>query len=90
MSPNCIFPWPVSCECIPHESGCIEYYNQLFYRCGHLGGCLRFKPLWMFQIYKYVIKGHQELTSCSSLIYSPMFSLLDVLYRQVENLSFEQ
>ena len=33
-----------------------------------LGVSLRFKPYWMFQIYKKVIKGHEELTSCSSLI----------------------
>ena len=55
-----------------------------------LGVCLRFKPHWMFQIYKYVIKGREELTSCSSLIHSHMFPLLDVLYRQVGNLSFGQ
>ena len=55
-----------------------------------LGGCLRFKPHWMFQIYNYVIKGREELTSCSSLIDSHMFPLLDVLYRQVGNLSFGQ
>ena len=42
----------------------------------------------MFQIYKYVIKGREELTSCSSLIHSHMFPLLDVLYGQVGNLSF--
>ena len=35
--------------------------------------CLRFKLHWMFQIYKYVIKGREELTSCSSLIHSHMF-----------------
>ena len=52
-----------------------------------LGVCLRFKPHWMFQIYKYVIEGREELTSCSSLIQSHMFPLLDVLYRQVGNLS---
>ena len=44
----------------------------------------------MFQIYKWVIKGREELTSCSSLIHSHMFLLLDVLYRQVGNLSFGQ
>ena len=55
-----------------------------------LGVCLRFKPHWMFQIYKYVIKGHEESTSCSSLIHSHMFPLLDVLYRQVGNISFGQ
>ena len=48
-----------------------------------LGVCLRFKPHWMFQIYKCVIiKDREELTSCSSLIHSHMFPLLDVLYRQ--------
>ena len=51
-----------------------------------LGVCLRFKPHWMFQIYKCVIEGREELTSCSSLIHSHMFPLLDVLYRQVGNL----
>ena len=55
-----------------------------------LGVCLRSKPHWMFQIYKYVIKGRKELTSCSSLIHSHMFPLLDVLYRQVGNLKFGQ
>ena len=55
-----------------------------------LGVCLRFKPHWMFQIYKCVIKGHEELTSRSSLIHNHMFPLLDVLYRQVGNLSFGQ
>ena len=53
-----------------------------------LGVCLRFKPHWMFQIYKYVIKGREELTSCSSLMHSYLFPLLDVLYKQVGNLSF--
>ena len=53
-----------------------------------LGGCLRFKTHWMFQIYKYVMKGHEELTSCSSVMHSYLFPLLDVLYRQVGNLSF--
>ena len=55
-----------------------------------LGVCLRLKPHWMFQIYKYVIKGREKLTSCSSLIHIHMFPLLDVLYRQVGNLSFGQ
>ena len=55
-----------------------------------LGVCLRFKPHWMFQVYTYVIKGREELTSCSSLIHSHMFPLLDVQYRQVRNLSFGQ
>ena len=55
-----------------------------------LGVCLRFKSHWIFQIYKYVIKGREELTSCSSLIHSHMFPLLDVLYRQVGNLPFGQ
>ena len=49
---------------------------------------MTFKPHWMFQIYKYVIKGHEELTSCSTVMHSYLFSLLDVLYRQVGNLSF--
>ena len=53
-----------------------------------LGVCLRFKPHWMFQIYKYVIKGREELTSCSSLVHSYLFPFLDVLYKQVGNLSF--
>ena len=35
-----------------------------------------------------VIKGHEELTSCSSLMHSYLFPFLDVLYRQVGNLSF--
>ena len=52
--------------------------------------CLRFKPYWMFQISKYVIKCREELTSCSSILHSHMFPLLDVLYRQVGNLSFGQ
>ena len=52
------------------------------------GVCLRFTLHWMFQIYKYVIKGREELTTCSSLIHSHMFTLLDVLYRKVWNLSF--
>ena len=51
--PSVILPWPVSRECLPQEPGRIEYYNQLFCLCGHLGVCLRFKPHWMFQIYKY-------------------------------------
>ena len=42
----------------------------------------------MFQIYKCVIKGHEELTSCSSVMHSYLFPLLDVVYRQVGNLSF--
>ena len=53
---SCIFPWSVSPECIPQEPCRIEYYNQLFCLRGHLGVCLRFKPHWMFQIYKYVIQ----------------------------------
>ena len=56
-----------------------------------LGVCLRFKPYWMFQIYKCVIKGREELTSCSSHTQSPFpFPLLDVLYRQVGNFWFGQ
>ena len=55
-----------------------------------LGVCLRIKPHWMFQIYKYVINGREELTSCSSRIHSHMFPLLDVLHRQAGNLSFGQ
>ena len=47
-----------------------------------LGVCLRFKPHWMFQIYIYVIKGREELTSCSSLVHSYLLPLLDVLYGQ--------
>ena len=31
-----IFPWPLSRECLQHEPGLIEYYNQLFCLCGHL------------------------------------------------------
>ena len=45
-----------------------------------LGVYLRFKPHWIFQIYKYVIKGRDELTSCSSLVHSYLFPLLDVLF----------
>ena len=37
----------------------------------------------MFQIYKYVIKGREELTSCSSLIHSHMFPLLDVFINKL-------
>ena len=55
-----------------------------------LGVCLRCKPHWIFQIFKYVIEGREELTSCSSLIHSHMFPLPDVSYRQVGNLSFGQ
>ena len=55
-----------------------------------LGVCLRFKPHWMFQIYKYVIKVCELLASRASLIHSHMFPLLDVLYRQSGNLSFGQ
>ena len=49
-----------------------------------LGVFLRFKPHWMFRINKKVINGHEELTSCSSLMHSYLFRLLDVLYRQVK------
>ena len=68
------------------SSTTIRYYVYVVI----LGVCLRFKPHWMFQIYKYVIKGREELTSCSSLIHSHMFLLLYVLYRQAGNLSFGQ
>ena len=75
---------------LPQEPGRIEYYYQLFCLCGHLGGggerCLRFKPPWMFQIYKYVIKGHEELTSCSSVMHSYLFPLLDVLSNYINKL----
>ena len=37
----------------------------------------------MFQIYKYVIKGHEELNSCSAVMHSYLFPLLDVLYRKL-------
>ena len=47
-----------------------------------LGVCLRFKPHWIFQIYIYVIKGREELISCSSLVHSYLLPLLDVLYGQ--------
>ena len=40
--------------------------------------------------YQRRIEGHEELTSCSSLIHSHVYPLLDVLYRQVGNLSFGQ
>ena len=53
----------------------VGYYNQLFCLRGHLGGVSKIQTL-------------KELTSCSSLIHSHMFPLLDVLYRQVWNLSF--
>ena len=46
---------------------------------------LRFKPHWMFQIYKEVIKGHEEWTSCTSLMHSYLFPLLDVLYKWSES-----
>ena len=51
-------------------------------------GSVRFKHHWMFQIYKYVIIGHEELTSCSSVKHSYLLPLLDVVYRQVGNLPF--
>ena len=38
MKSGYIHPWPVSRECIQQEPGRIEYYNQLFCLCGHLGG----------------------------------------------------
>ena len=53
-----------------------------------LGVGVGFKPHWMFQIYKCVIIGHEEFTSCSSVMYSYLFPLQNVLYRQVGNLSF--
>ena len=75
-----IFPWPVSRECLPQEPGRIEYYNQLYLSMwSSWGVCLRFKPHWMCQIYKKVIQGHEKLNSCSSLMNSYIFSLLDVL-----------
>ena len=85
-----IFPWPGSRECIPQEPGRIEYYNQLFRLRGHLGGVSEIQTSLDVTDFKYVIKGREELTSCSSLIHSHMFPLLDVLYRQVGNLSFGQ
>ena len=55
-----IFPWPVSRECyrrsLAVSSTTISYAVYVVI----LGVCLRFKPHWMFQIYKYVIKGHEE------------------------------
>ena len=82
-----IFPWPVSRECIPQEPGRIEYYNQLFCLRGHLESVSEIQTsLDVSDL--YVIKGREELTSCSSLIHSHMFPLLDILYRQVGNLSF--
>ena len=54
--------------------------------CDHLE--VQTSIILMFQIYKKVIKNHEELTSCSSLMHSYLFPLLDVLYRQVGNLSF--
>ena len=83
-----IFPWPVSRECyrrsLAVSSTTIRYSVYVVI----LGMCLRFKPHWMFQIYKQVIKGHEELTSSSSVMHSYLFLLLDVLYRQAGNLSF--
>ena len=71
-----IFSWPVSRECyrrsLAVSSTTISYSVDVVI----LGGCLRFKPHWMFQIYKYVIKGHEELTSCSSVMHSYLFPLL--------------
>ena len=85
-----ILPWSVSRECLTHEPGRIEHYKQLYLSMWSSWGegCLRFKPHWMFQIYKKVIKGHEELSSCSSLMHRYLFPLLDVLYRQVGNFSF--
>ena len=80
--------WPVSRECTPQEPGRIEYYISYSVYVVILVVCLRFKPHWMFQIYKYGIKVHEELTSYSSAMHSYLFPLLDVLYRQVGNLSF--
>ena len=40
--------------------------------------------------FRFINMSYKELTSCSSLIHSHMFPLLDVLYRLVGNLSFGQ
>ena len=83
-----IFPWPVSRECYRRSLAVSRTTISYSVYVVILGVCLRFKPHWMLQIYKYVIKGREELTSCSSLMHSYLFPLLDVLYRQVGNLSF--
>ena len=74
-----ISPWPVSPSAyrrsLAVSSTTISYSVYVVI----LGVCLRFKPHWMFQIYKYVKEGREELTSCSSLMHSHMFPLLDVL-----------
>ena len=46
-------------------------------------GVSEIQTSWMFQIYKYVIKGHEELTSCLAVMHSYLFPLLDVLYRKL-------
>ena len=49
--------------------------SMISYIClrGHLGSVSRIKPHWMFQNHKKVIKGHDKLTSCSSLMHSTCF-----------------
>ena len=70
-----IFPWPVSRECLPQEPSRIEYNNHFYLSMWSFWGCLRFKPHWMFQNNKKVIKGHKELISCSSLMHSKPVSV---------------
>ena len=63
------------------EPGRIEYYICL---CGHLGGVSEIQNLLNVSD---LFKGHEELTSCSALRRSYLFPLLDVLNRQVGNLT---
>ena len=64
---------------LPLEPGRIEYYICL---CGHLYGV---SELQSSLDVSDLFKGHEELTSCSALMHSYMFPLLDVLYRHAGN-----
>ena len=66
-------------QVLSQEPGLIKYYICL---CGPLVGVSNLLDV------SGLFKGHEKLTPCSAFRHSHLFPLLDVLYRQVGNLTF--
>ena len=68
---------------LPQEPGRIEYYNQLFCLCGHLGGVSEIQTSLDVSDFQIGHKRSRRIDLFSSVMHSYLFQLLDVLYRQV-------